>query len=131
MSINVGQVNHFLSDGSRFYAYSGIVQGDGSVPASITLISIPNTGLKDSFVKIQPSFGNANASGGGDSLGISVLIDGVEVINQQGQTATNHSRATQEMNLFIPRQSSLTILSLNTSGNNTQERGVTMLGWCL
>jgi hypothetical protein len=53
MSINVGQVSHFLSDGSRFYAYSGIVQGDVSVPATITLIDIPNTGLKDSFVKIN------------------------------------------------------------------------------
>jgi len=132
MSINVGQVSHFLSDGSRFYAYSGIVQGDVSVPATITLIDIPNTGLKDSFVKIIPSYGKLISGNSGSVLGISILIDGIEVANSQQyyQQSADASRATI-FELFIPRGSKLEIISLNTANNNTQNRGCTMLGWCL
>ena len=129
MSINVGQVSHFLSDGSRFYAYSGIVQGDVSVPATITLIDIANTGLKDSFVKIQPSYGEIISATDREHLGISVLIDEIEVINTQKYRA--YDDMWESFELFIPRQSRLQVLSINTSSNNTQNRGCTLLGWCL
>ena len=131
MSINVGQVSHSLSDGSRFYAYSGIVQGDISAPATITLIDIPNSGLKDQFVKIQPSFGNPVSASGGQALGIAILIDGIEVIRQAYKDDADSVGYTQEFELFIPRQSRLEVISLNTASNNTQQRGCTMLGWCI
>lgn len=129
MSINVGQVSTNLSDGERFYAYSGVVVGDITSPASITLISIPNTGLKDSFIKIQPSYGEVVADINGEHLGISVSIDGIEVVNTQRYRI--YADTLESFDLFIPRQSSFTILSLNTAANNTQERGVTVLGWRL
>jgi hypothetical protein len=129
MSINVGQVSTNLSDGERFYAYSGVIVGDVTVPASITLISIPNTGLKDAFVKIQSCYGRPISASSAHQIGIGVLIDGIEVIKSQRYEA--ESDYTETFELFIPRQSSLTILSLNTALNNTQERSVNMLGWRL
>ena len=133
MSINVGQVSTNLSDGLRFYAYSGDIQGDITVPASITLISIPNTGLKDSFVKIQPFFGSEISSNVGDALGLSVTIDGITIYNSQVNAwrRENVQLPPHEIELFIPRQSNLVITSLNTAANNTQLRGCNMLGWCL
>ena len=35
-----------LSVGDKWYSYSGEIQGDVSVPASISMILIPNTGFK-------------------------------------------------------------------------------------
>ena len=103
MSINVGQVSHPLSDGLRFYAYSGIVQGGIAVPASVTLISIPNTGLKDTFVKIQNSYGLPVTTGFQDALGISILIDDVEVIKQQSDWNLHYTPQENQMviSLFI------------------------------
>jgi len=129
MSINVGQVSHPLSDGSRFYAYSGPIQGDVSVPASITLISIPNTGLKDTFVKIQPFFGQEVSSSSGQQLGLQVLIDDNLVFEYGNLTYTLNDHNHYEF--FVPRGSKLECISINKSGNNTQVRGVAMLGWCL
>jgi len=132
MSINVGQVSTNLSDGNRFYAYSGVVTGDITVPASITLISIPNTGLRDSFVKIQPYQGTPVSTGVTHGLGIAVSIDGVQVYTDRFlHSAYASTPIDGHIELFIPRQSSLTILSLNSSTNNTQERGCNMLGWSL
>ena len=132
MSINVGQVSHHLSDGSRFYAYSGVVQGDVSVPATITLISIPNTGLKDSFIEIQPFFGSVISSAGGAGLGLSIQIDDIEIMElsyEQGDFGKFDHDVTPK--LFVPRGSKLEVISNNTSANNTQTRGCTLLGWCL
>ena len=129
MSINVGQVNHFLSDGSRFYAYSGVLQGDVSVPASITLISIPNTGLKDTFVKIQPFFGQEVSSSSGQQLGFQVLIDDNIVFEYGNLTYALNDHNHYEF--FVPRGSKLECISINKPNNNTQDRGVAMLGWCL
>jgi len=59
-----------------------------------------------------------------------ILIDDIEVIDFQPSTAdNNYSRGHTE--LFIPRQSRLTIKSINTEQNTLQDRGVTMLGWYL
>lgn len=129
MSINVGEVSTNLSDGERFYAYSGDIQGGVGLPATITLISIPNTGLRDSFVKIQPYFAMPITTASASQLGIQISIDGTSIYNDQLNNSLNVGK--EEFELFIPRQSNLTILSLNTAGNNTQIRGVNVLGWRL
>ena len=61
-----------LSGGDKWYSYSGVTFGDLSVPTTIQMIFVPNTGLRDSYVKIQPTYGLEVASGSGDQLGISV-----------------------------------------------------------
>lgn len=117
-----------LSTGDKYYSYSGVKQGDVSVPATLPMILIPNTGLKDSYVKIQPTYGLEVASGSGDQLGISVLIDDVEIVNRQN---FYYSSDDGSVDLFIPRQSKLEILSLNTTNNNTQKRAVALIGYYL
>ena len=46
-----------LSGGDKYYSYSGVLFGDVSVPATIPMIAIDNTGLRDSLIEIQPYFG--------------------------------------------------------------------------
>ena len=109
-----------LSTGNKWYSYSGQVFGDVTSPASITLVTIPNTGLRDSYVVIQYSCGQIVSSGGDD----------VEIIN--AQTDLREREITPETwNIFVPRQSKLEVISLNTSANNTQLRGVTVIGYYL
>jgi hypothetical protein len=117
-----------LSGGDKYYSYSGVIQGDVSVPASIQLIYIPNTGLRDSYVKISPFFGLEVSSSSDHQLGISVKIDDVEVINRQN---FYYSSDDGHLELFVPRQSKLEVLSLNTTNNNTQKRGATMIAYYL
>jgi len=125
----VGKSKYKLSDGSKWFAYSGIIVGDVSAPASIELINIPNSGLRDAYVKIQPSYGKPASTSGGNALGIIVKINDIEVIKFQDYEPEHNQGAPIEFSLFIPYQSKLEIISLNTSANNTQERGVTVLGW--
>tara|TARA_R100001163_G_C5022090_1_gene164648 strand:+ start:185 stop:574 length:390 start_codon:yes stop_codon:yes gene_type:complete len=126
-----------LSDGNRYYQYSEIVAGDVSVPATISLINIPNTGLRDSFVDIQPIFGTLVSSAVGSSLGIEVKINDTVVLTCDQFSVTNWGGTQLSTNqllrysLFVPRQSKLEIISLNTSANNTQERGCNILGYYL
>tara|TARA_Y100001970_G_scaffold252934_1_gene327135 strand:- start:356 stop:739 length:384 start_codon:yes stop_codon:yes gene_type:complete len=121
-----------LSGGDKWYSYSGVVSGDVSVPASIQLVFLPNTGLRDSLVSIQPYYGRENNDSGGNVLGIEVKIDDVTVIKQQSSVTGVYSmRNTTDFNLFVPRQSKFEVISLNTSGNNVQERGCTVLGYYL
>ena len=117
-----------LSGGEKWYSYSGVTFGDLSVPTTIQMIFVPNTGLRDSYVKIQPTYGLEVASGSGDQLGISVLIDDVEVVNRQN---FYYSSDDGSIDLFVPRQSKFEIVSLNTSNNNTQKRAVTLIGYYL
>ena len=125
-TINVGQsLQSFKQD--KWYAYSGIVTGDVSVPATITLIDIPSTGLQGSFIKIQPNYGLPISNNTFSQIGIAVLIDGVEVI--KSQKVEGESDMQELFEIFVPQQSRLQVLSLNTALNNTQERGVTVLGW--
>lgn len=119
-----------LSSGERIYAYSGVIQGDISVPATIQLLKFQNTGLRDMFLKIQPFYGVPNSGGSVDALGILVTIDGVEIIKSQ-RLDPNDSRAESPFELFVPKQSTLELLSLNTTNNNTQDRGCNALGWYL
>ncbi len=118
-----------LSGGDKWYSYSGEVIGDVSAPASIQLNFIPNTGLRDSYVIIQYCTGFP-ASTSSDQLGIEVKIDDVTVLNAQNDLREREIMP-ETFNLFVPRQSKLEIISLNTAGNNTQKRCCNILGYYL
>jgi hypothetical protein len=121
-----------LSGGNKYYSYSGVLFGDVSVPASLQMIFIPNTGLKDSLIQVQPFFGQLISTSNNDGLGIEILLDDVTIFKQQRfQGNIRSNQVENEIQLFIPRQSKLEIFSLNTSGNNTQERGCSLLGYYL
>jgi len=126
----VGKGKAVLSDGNKWYSYSGPFLADIAVPATYTLTQIPDTGLRDSMVKITPYYGAPVAVLAGDALGIAVHIDDVEVYKHQGSRHANDEGVTP-IDLFIPRQSKLTIFSMNAANNNTQDRGVIVVGWYL
>ena len=121
-----------LSTGNKWYSYSGSTFGDVSVPATIQLVFIPNTGLKDSLMQVQPFFGPLISTSNNDGLGITIKLDDVEIFKQQRfQGNIRSNQVENEIQLFIPRQSKVEILSNNTTGNNTQTRGCTVLGYYL
>lgn len=130
MPVNI-PTQQLLSDGMRWFAYSGSVVGDISVPATISLITIENTGLRDSLIYIQPFYAQPVSTAGAQSLGQIVNIDDIEVFKSQDQENKYLSGPTNKICLMIPRQSKLEVLSLNTSGNNTQERGCNIIGYYL
>ena len=131
-AITTGPNFRLLSSGERLYAYSGIVVGDVSVPATISLLKFENTGLRDLFLKIQPFYGQPVTAGTSPNvLGLSITIDGVEIIKTKPVNASEQDRVLETFELFVPKQSTLEVLSLNTSSNNTQERGCIALGWYL
>ena len=120
-----------LSGGDKYYSYSGEVFGDVSAPATISMITIDNSGLRDSLIQVQPFFGNTVSGAGGQALGLTIKLDDVIIYNQQ---FSNHSEIKPNVeieNLFIPRNSKIEILSNNTTGNNTQIRGVNLIGYYL
>ena len=123
-----------LSGGDKYYSYSGIIFGDVSAPATIQMVFIPNTGLKDSLIMIEPYYGVPVSTTSGSALGIEVKLDNVTVIKQQANrygASGDDTSSLREFKLFVPRQSKLEIISLNTSANNTQTRGVNLLGYYL
>jgi len=122
-----------LSGGDKWYSYSGEVFGDVSVPASISMITIDNTGLRDSYVKIEPYYGKLVTGSPTQALGFEVKLDNITIIkdmssNQADQLA---SRQVSHFNIFVPRNSKLEIISNNTADNNTQIRGCNVLGYYL
>ncbi len=119
-----------LSGGDKWYSYSGSVFGDVSVPATIQMVFIPNTGLRDSYVVIEPFLGKEASTSGGNQLGIEVKLDDVTIIKQQQADDPAAFRINQ-FQIFVPRQSKLEVISLNNSANNTQERGCNLLGYYL
>lgn len=121
-----GQV--LLSGGDKFYAYSGLQFGDATSPATIELIRIPNTGLRDSLVKIQPYFGLPPSVAPNEGLGIQIYIDD-DIVYEFKSPDPYYRNIQVPIDLFVPRQRELLILSLNTSGNNFQARGCTVLGY--
>lgn len=125
--INVVGKTKFNLGKDKWFANSGLIVGDVSVPATIELINIPNTGLQNAYVKIQPFYGKPASASSGNGLGILIKINDIEIIKSQRDGDNNVDPFQFE--LFIPYQSKLEIISLNTSANNTQERGVTLLGW--
>ena len=129
MSITIGEAYNTLGKTRCWYAYSGPVQGGGAVPAFVTLINIPNIGLKDTRIKILPYYGSPIALGTGDALGIEVTVDGLVVIRNQG--AAHQHDFISSFELLVPKQSSLQIQSRNTGPNNAQDRGVNVVGWYL
>jgi len=129
MTVQTGLNKKQLTQGERFYAYSGVVVGDVSVPATFDMIEL-NVGLRDAFVKIQPFFGKAVSTTNGHQIGIIIQIDGVEILKSQpAESAETEKNQTWEY--FVPKQSTLKVISLNHANNNTQERGVNLLGWYL
>jgi hypothetical protein len=123
---------NLLSGGDKYYSYSGVVFGDVSVPASIQLILIPNTGLRDSYVNIQSFCGQPITDNNNDGLGIEVKLDDTTIY--KSQTFRGNRWTLNNDNpiiLFIPRQSKLEVISLNTTNNNTQERGANLIGYYL
>ena len=119
-----------LSVGHKWYSYSGTLFGDVSVPATIQLIFIPNTGLKDSLIELQPFYGQPVSTSSTQQLGIVLKLDDVEIYRNQGNDYRPFSY-NEQIRLFIPRQSKLEVISLNTSGSNTQLRGANMIGYYL
>ena len=117
-----------LSGGDKYYSYSGIVFGDVSVPTTIPMITIVNTGLRDSLIEIQPYFGRPSGLGVNDALGILIKLDNVEIYNSQGSDYRPPAY-NEQIRLFAPRNSKVEIISLNTSANNTQTRGVNLIGY--
>jgi hypothetical protein len=118
-----------LSSGDKWYSYSGSVIGDVSVPSSIQLNFIPNTGLRDSLVQITPFAGQPVTASANTGLGIEIKLDDVTIYKSQAERYWDF--IDSPISLFIPRQSKLEIISLNTSGNNTQERGCALIGYYL
>ena len=119
-----------LSGGDKWYSYSGVTFGDLSVPTTIQLVFIPNTGLKDSYIVIEPFYAAPVTRSNAQQLGIEVKLDDVTIYKSQRGGPNDEGRQLS-INLFIPRQSKLEIISLNTSGNNAQERGAALIGYYL
>ena len=118
-----------LSGGDKWYAYSGEIFGDVSAPATIPMILIPNTGLRDSYVVIQPFFAKQVDATQNHQLGITVKLDDVVIINSQRYQT--YGDVVESFNIFVPRQSKLEIISNNTVLNNTQLRGANVIGYYL
>ena len=119
-----------LSGGDKWFSYSGSIFGDVSAPASIQLILVPNTGLRDSLIQVLPFFGTPIDDTAGQGLGITIKLDDVEIYKSQ-PAIQRRNTVTNTIPLFIPRQSKLEIISNNTTGNNTQTRGCTLIGYYL
>ncbi len=121
-----------LSGGDKWYSYSGEVFGDVSVPATIQMVFIPNTGLRDSYVNIQPFMGRPITDNSGDGLGIEVKLNDTTIYKSQTYRGNRWNLTNDNpIILFIPRQSKLEIISLNTTNNNTQIRGANLIGYYL
>ena len=127
MSLNI-PTQQLLSSGRKWFAYSGLQFGDASLPAVIPLVSIENVGLEDSVLVIKHYYGLPVSTASQQGLGIQIQIDDIIVYEFKGPDGF-YRDLPQPINLFIPRQSKLDVLSLNTSGNNGQARGATVLGY--
>ena len=124
----LGPSKNNLSDGRRWYAYSGVITGDVSVPSSISLINIPNIGLEDTYVTVTPFYDKAVSTTNGNQLGVIIKVNDEEIIKSQPAESTEVER-NQKFSFFVERQQSLEVLSINTSANNTQGRGVLVTAW--
>jgi len=119
-----------LSGGDKWFSYSGEVFGDVSAPATIQMNFIPNTGLRDSLIQLQTFFGLPISTSAANQLGIQIKLNDTVVVNQQGRQSTLDG-VYDAYTLFVPRQSKLEVISINTSGNNTQIRGANIIGYYL
>jgi len=108
------------SDGSGYYANSGLKAGDFTLPAVITLLDF-ETGLNDAEAVLTPGFSLPTVTTFQEGLGIQVLMDG-NIVYEFKSPDGFYRNVPNGINLFIPRQIQFTVLSLNTSGNNGQSR---------
>ena len=122
-----------LSGGDKWYSYSGEIFGDVSVPTSISMILIPNTGLRDSYIELYPFYSDLISGTAASALGIQVKLNDTVILKSKQYYGGNQAiqQDSELVNLFIPRQSKLEVISLNTSGNNTQIRGCNLIGYYL
>jgi len=122
-----------LSGGDKWYSYSGEVFGDVSAPATISMILIPSTGLKDSYVGVFPFYSTVVSGTAANALGLQIKLNDTVILSSKQYYGGSQAiqQDSELVNLFIPRQSKLEIISLNTSGNNTQIRGVNLIGYYL
>ena len=96
------------------------------------MITIDNTGLRDSLIQIQPYFGQLVNTSNNEGLGIEIKLDNVTIFKNQIYQATIRSNQIEnQLQFFAPRNSKLEVISNNTTGNNTQTRGVTLIGYYL
>jgi len=128
MGIELGQGFKNLKDGRKFYAYSGMVTGGPTLPVTVDLLNF-KTGLKDSYVRLWPVYGQPIDDGAGGALGLSIALGGQQVIDAQRYDSNDARESSIE--LFIPTKTQVLIQSLNTNGNTLQARGIIMLGWYL
>lgn len=119
-NIALGLGKREYSDGSGYYAQSGLKQGDISLPATITLLDF-QTGLNDAEGVLTAGFSLPAVTTFQEGLGIQVLMDG-NIVYEFKSPDGFYRNIPNGINLFIPRQVQLTVLSLNTSGNNSQSR---------
>ena len=122
-----------LSDGKKYYSYSGEVFGDVSAPATIPMITIDNTGLKDSYVEFYPYYSTLVSGTSANALGIQIKLDNVVILHSKQYYGGSQAiqQDSELVKLFIPRNSKLEVISMNTSGNNTQIRGCNIIGYYL
>jgi len=122
-----------LPSGGKWRAYSGSVGQFASIPSHVDLITIPNSGLQDAYIKIFPFYGKPTTTAAGDALGIEVLINEKTVYkSQNGRSGVSFDAlGTAPIELFLPLQSKLEVKSINTANNTLQERGATVLAWLL
>ena len=121
-----------LSGGDKWFSYSGEIFGDVSAPATISMINIDNTGLRDSLTLVQPYFSKPTTTSNNEGLGIQIKLDNVVIYNSQvGITPQTPTLTMNPIQVFLPRNSKLEVISINTSGNNTQIRGCNVLGYYL
>ena len=121
-----------LSGGDKYYQYSGPLFGDVSLPATIQLILIANTGLRDSYVEILPYHGQPVATGVNDGIGLRIKMDDETVYEDKSRSNYNNSPSVDNtIKMFVPRQSKLEVISINTDNNNTQTRGANLIGYYL
>ena len=64
-------------------------------------------------------------------MGIIIKLDDVEIYKNVYTNAGNTKPNYTNIQMFIPRQSKLEVLSLNDADNNTQERGANLIGYYL
>jgi len=121
-----------LSGGDKYYSYSGSLSGDVSLPATIQMIFIPNTGLRDSYIEILPYQGQPIATGVNDGIGLRIKMNDETIYEDKSRSNYNNAPSVDNtIKLFIPRQSKLEVLSINTDNNNSQTRGCTLIGYYL
>jgi len=68
-----------LPGGGKWHSYSGAQVGGPAIPATVELVKIPSTGLKDSYVKMLPFYGQPVTTASATALGIKIFINDVAV----------------------------------------------------